>query len=94
MTLSLSLARILDGLAGKCRERRNYQALSHLDAHLLRDIGLRREGRVIMPIHAEGSHAKGQARDRLAVPARGESPGQACVDDETPHCPHCGASLA
>lgn len=89
MTLSLWLARILGNLAGKCRDRHNYQALSHLDSHLLQDIGLRRERGIIMPIHAEAP-----ALDRLAVPARGESPDEARVDDKTPHCPHCGASLA
>lgn len=88
MTLSLWLARILGNLAGKCRDRHNYQALSHLDSHLLQDIGLRRERGIIMPIHAEAP-----ALDRLAVPAQRETPGETRADDKPRHCPHCGVPL-
>ncbi|EPC01385.1 hypothetical protein L861_12490 [Litchfieldella anticariensis FP35 = DSM 16096] len=88
MTLFRRFARVLERPIRKYRERRSYQAVSHLDDHLLRDIGLRREREVIVPIYPDGEpQERVPASTRNRVVKQKESGVTRC-------CPHCGASLA
>ncbi|GGX96545.1 hypothetical protein GCM10007160_25200 [Litchfieldella qijiaojingensis] len=88
MTSFSRFLRVLDRLARKCREHRSHQAVAHLDDHLLRDIGLRREQGMIVPFHPES----GSLEETLAS-AQPETEKQG-LSGEVQCCPHCGASLA
>lgn len=92
MPLPILFRRPLDTLSEWRRQRRNIHSLAHLDAHLLKDIGLRVEHGIVRPLYPENdvAHESVKALPR-AEPAE---PRTASCNDAPTLCPRCGASLA
>ncbi|MDO0947255.1 MULTISPECIES: DUF1127 domain-containing protein [Chromohalobacter] len=70
------------------RNRQTFDDLAHLDARLLRDMGLSREGGVVRPLEPLAFQLeKGNGAPMTGMPAPGARRSQA------DYCPHCGEAL-
>ncbi|KFF49938.1 hypothetical protein GY26_05080 [Gammaproteobacteria bacterium MFB021] len=91
MTLKTLIDALKARLALARRRRQDWRALSHLDAHMLRDLGLRAEQGTIVPIATEPTQA--------AMPAPAITDSQKTAAAEAPQkairvCRYCGETLA
>lgn len=90
MLLSTLFRRTLDTLSAMRHRQRNVSALAHLDAHLLKDIGLHVEQGVVRPLYPED----GAATESMPKSARNEPEMTESVAHSEKLCPSCGATLA
>ncbi|WP_353979192.1 DUF1127 domain-containing protein [Salinicola endophyticus] len=91
MTLKTLIDALKARLALARRRRHDWRALSHLDAHMLRDLGLRAEQGTIVPIATDLTQS--------AVPAPAAADRQKTAAAEAPQkvvrvCRYCGETLA
>ncbi len=73
------------------RNRNNVRALSHLDAHLLKDIGLHVEQGVVRPLYPESGLHDPVPEARPEASRR--TPQEVALDAAVTLCPRCGAPL-
>lgn len=87
MNISVLFRRVRKLMAQKCRDRKNYQALAHLDRHQLKDIGLYREQGMVRPLNPENFQRV------EPMPKEGGDPARSEVEPMR-YCPSCGTPLA
>lgn len=85
-TLYRPIARALNA---RRRQSVTLDSLAHLDARLLRDVGLHVEAGAVRPLDPEAFAARVEVRE---LPLTG-TPRVAGNRDEGGYCPHCGAAL-
>ncbi|MDW5378124.1 hypothetical protein R6258_14470 [Halomonas sp. HP20-15] len=90
MTLVTLFQALNRALSVRRRRRVAFDSLMHLDARLLRDIGLHVDGGAVRPLNPE-SFGAGDDAFRQA-PLTGMPP-VAAKHGEDGYCPHCGSVL-
>ncbi|SDM02872.1 protein of unknown function [Modicisalibacter muralis] len=90
MPLSTLFRRTLETLSEMRHRQRNVSALAHLDAHLLKDIGLHVEQGFVRPLYPEDDTATASKPQ----PAHDSPQMTESVAHPEKLCPSCGATLA
>lgn len=84
------LQRTRETLKSLRRNRNNVRALAHLDAHLLKDIGLRVEHGIVRPLYPDA----GVTDEPVSAPLDDAPERSVSAAGAEKCCPHCGTSLA